>query len=363
MAILLLPTLPLRLTFLGIFVFVAVTVIVPSYWAYAWLEIMSAFLAAGVFAARESLRRTGSGAGLQRGLGTGIGVIAIGVAIILMTRFVAAGGTIGAVSHHTLRYEYAEFDIVVVTLGVLLWIPQVFFSIQLDMNGTGHAQRTLLGLVAVTASILTGAYILLEHFGGGALRSVSIGPLITGVVGLVVLITPIYRSLARACWNRGISGILQFGDYRQGWGKTLTELRKAIDGAAERKIARTSVTASVEATVTRPQSEPRAKRAGLGWPTWGLFAACGFAVFGTFIAVAAGNSSSGTEIGGWLIILAPVIALACAVGALRRRIRRRRASQHPAGATQSDRVSQTQRAPVLTSMEEAMTTEDVQPQS
>jgi hypothetical protein len=325
--ILSLPTLPLRLTFMGIFVFVAVTVIVPSYFAYAWLEIISAFLVAGVFAARESLRRTHSGTGLQRGLGTSLGVVAIGVAIVMVTRFVAAGGTFGTVSHHTLRYEYVEFDTVVVTLAVLLWVPQVFFNIQLDMDGTGHSQRILLGLVAVTASLLTGIYVLLEHFGGGALRSVSIGPLIAGVVGLVVIITPIYRSLARACWNRGISGILQFGDYRQGWRKTLTELGKAIDGAAERRIARTSGTAGAETTATRSQPEPRAERVTVGWPTWGLFAACGCAVFGTFIAVAAGNSSGVGTAGGLLILLAPVIMLACAVGALRRRRRRRRARQ------------------------------------
>lgn len=359
MAILLLPSLPLRLTFLGIFAFVAVTVIDPPYFAYAWLEIISTFLAAGVFAARDSIRRTGSEACLQRGLGTMIGVIAIGVAIVLVTKFVAAGGTFGTYSDQTLRYEYVEFDIVLVTLGLLLWVPQLFFSIQLDRDGKGDAQRVLLGLIAVAASILTGSYVLLEHFDGGTLRGISMGPLVAGVAGLVVLITPIYRSLARACWSRGISGILQVSTYRQSWGKTLAELGKVIDGASERGTARSSATAAAEAAATRPRAEPRTEKVVIGWPTWGLFAACAFAVCGTFIAVTTSNSSSGQIAGGLLIILAPVIALACAVGALWRRTRQRRASQHLA----SDLASQTHDAPLLTSTAEAMTTEDVQPRS
>lgn len=360
MAILLLPTLPLRLTFLGMFVFVVVTTIAPSYASYAWIEIILLFLVAGGFAARDSIRRAGSEIGLQRGMAAVGSVVVIGLTVILATRFVAAGGAFGAASNHTLRLRYVDFDLVVVALGLLLWIPQLFFDIQLDLPGTGGAQRVLLGLIAVTASIVTGAYVLLQHFGGGSLRQISIGPLVAGVAGLVVLITPIYRSLARACWSRGISGIVQFGQYRQDWGKTLIELRKAIDRAS----APSSIGSAVESAAIPPRSERPAQGLAQGWPRWGLLSACALLAFGVFIAYETRDSNNyAATAAGLLIILAFITALACAVGMLLRRITRRSAAQQPAGATQHGRISHAPGAALPTSTEEAMATDDVQSHS
>jgi hypothetical protein len=275
----------------------------------------------------------------------------------------AATGDFGtAANNHTYhRLGLIDLDLIVVTLGLLLWIPQLFFNIQLDMHGTGDAQRVLLALVAVAASIVTGIYVLLQHFGGGSLRQIRIGPLATGVVGLMVLITPVYRSLARACWSRGISGIVQFSKYRQDWGKTLIELRKAVDRASELSIARSSRAAAVEAAATPPRSEWPARRPAQGWPKWGLLAACALFAFGFTIVSSSNNGVIAT--GALLVMLALITALACAVIMLLRGIIQRRARQHPAGATQHGRVSHTLGAPLPTSTEEAMATEDVQPHS
>jgi hypothetical protein len=251
------------------------------------------------------------------------------------TRFLAAGGTIGlSAANHTERSAYIEFDLVVVTLWLLLWIPQLFFYIRLDTDSTGDAQRVLLGLIAVTASTVTGIYILLLHFGGGPLRMISTGPLAAGVAGLVVLITPVYRSLARTCWSRGISNIVQFSKYRQDWGKTLIELRKAVDRASDHSIARDSGAGAAEAAAPLPRSERRAPRPAQGWPKWGLLAACAILTFGIYIAAVTVHSNGGANVtGGLLIIGAFVTALACGAVMLLRRIIQRGARTHPTGAT------------------------------
>lgn len=240
-AILFLPTLPQRLTLLGIFVFVVITVTAPSYAGAAWGTALPLFFAASVFAVRGSIKRTGHWTiGLWRALAATVSVAVVGLGVILGTRFVAAGGTTGGVSHHTAFFQYVEFDLVVVTLGLLLWIPQLFFNIQLDADGKGDAQRVLLGPIAAAASVMTGIYILLLHFGGGPLGGIHMGPLIAGVFGVVLVVTPAYRSLARACWRRGVSGVFYSSSLGYDWGKALSELGKALDRASEHKIAGSS---------------------------------------------------------------------------------------------------------------------------
>jgi hypothetical protein len=276
-----------------------------------------------------------------------VGVVVIGVAIAVGTRFVATDGASGvSAADSTGRSGYVEFGLVVVTLLLLLWVPQLFFYIQLDMDAAGDAQRVLLGLIAVTASIVTGIYILLLHFRGGPLRGISLRPLAVGAAGLVVLITPVYRSLAGTCWSRGISDIVQFSKYRQDWGKTLIELRKAIDRASERSIARGSGAAAVEAAAPRPRSERPAPRPAQGWPKWGLLAACAIVTFGSHLAivtansnyaVVTANSNYGASIAdGLLVIVGFITALACVAVMLLRGIIQRvvrgeaidRASEH-----------------------------------
>jgi hypothetical protein len=275
------------LTLAGILVFVVITVGDPSYSAYAWAEILALLSVAGSLAARDSIQNAGGKAARQRAFAAILGVMVTGLAVILATRLVATG-TIGATSASSARLTYLNFDMIVITLTVLFWVPQFFFHIKLDMQGTGDAQRVLLGLIAVAASALTAAYIVLLHLGGGPLRKVSIGPLVAGIVGLAVLITPLYRSLARACWSRGISGIVSFNEYQQDWYKMLKELRMAVDqalggdtrpntGDGTRQI-RGPVAAKT--TTPRPQAQISAIRS---WPKRGLYTACALVALGSIL--------------------------------------------------------------------------------
>jgi hypothetical protein len=214
-AILFLPTLPQRLTFLGIFVFVAVTLISPSYAPYAWSEIGVLYVLVGGFALKDSMRKTGRWmTSLRRGMAATVGVVVFVSILIFATRLLATAGSVGAFSNSVPFFLYLRLDLIFAVLWLLFWIPQLFFDIQLDNDGTGDAQRVLLGPIAVTASVLTGAYILMDHFGAGPLRKVPVGPLIAGVVAVAILLTPTYRSLAGGCWRRGIVGILHLSKQR-----------------------------------------------------------------------------------------------------------------------------------------------------
>jgi hypothetical protein len=157
---------------------------------------------AGSLAARDSIQNAGGKAARQRAFAAILGVMVTGLAVILATRLVATG-TIGATSASSARLTYLNFDMIVITLTVLFWVPQFFFHIKLDMQGTSDAQRVLLGLIAMAASALTAAYIVLLHLGGGPLRKVSIGPLVAGIVGLAVLITPLLQVIGQSLLEPG----------------------------------------------------------------------------------------------------------------------------------------------------------------
>jgi hypothetical protein len=149
----------------------------------------------------------------------------------------AAGGTLGEGATGPTRLDAIDGGFLLVTLALLFWLPQLIFGIRLDVDGAGDAQRIFSGLIAKSASASTAIYILLAHFSGGPLREVSIGPLFAGLIGLVLLITPFYKALVRACCSRGIGGIASFDTYRQDWAKAVMELRKAVSQAPGRRVA------------------------------------------------------------------------------------------------------------------------------
>jgi hypothetical protein len=112
---------------------------------------------------------------------------------------------------------------------VLVGVPQRLFNIKLDV------QSILLGLITAAASVVTGAYIVLLHFGGGPLSKVNLGPLIVGTILTVVLVAPVYKSLVRGCWRNGISGM--FNCLSRQWDEALTELKKSLNQAVESRRA------------------------------------------------------------------------------------------------------------------------------
>ncbi len=204
------------------------------------------FVWAFIMAAWDSLKQKGHKAeSLSRKLAIAVGaLIAYSIvyeALTALARVVAsmvAGGNIRFIvlinsgpTDNTIGY--AESYLLIVTIVLLIWIPQVFFGIQLDISGTGDAQRVLLRLITGASCAMTGVVFILFHFGGGPLRNLNFGTLIIGIVGTVLLLAHPYRSLARVCWQRGIAGAFSLPALRQRWGNMVTELGKAIDRTTE----------------------------------------------------------------------------------------------------------------------------------
>jgi len=114
-------------------------------------------------------------------------------------------------------------------IWILVGVPQRLFNIKLDV------QSILLSLITAAALAVTGAYILLLHFGGGPLSKINVGPLIIGTILTVILVAPAYKSLARGCWQNGISGM--FNCLRCQWDEAVKELKKSLDQDAESRRA------------------------------------------------------------------------------------------------------------------------------
>lgn len=161
-------------------------------------------------------------------------------------QFIATGGggTGGLGSHASSTFGliegFATIALALVTVWLLVGVPQRLFRIKLDLDGAQELQPVLLGLLTAAASGLAAIYILLLHFDGGPLSGVRLGQLIAGIIGTVLLIAPLYRSLARACWRRGASGVFSPRAFKQRWGKTLIGMEEALNRDATHDTASNS---------------------------------------------------------------------------------------------------------------------------
>jgi len=244
-------TLQGRLVFFGVVLLLASEMVILSTFG---LGLLIAALAEAVWiwalvVAVRDRRRRHKHLTIRRAFAVGIG-ISVGLIALALTAdlgesvltFITTGGSAsgGASSSDLQSTQIDQFAGIALALAVfwlLVRIPQRLFKIKLDTHSTEEMQRVLLGLLTAAASVLTGIYILLLHFGGGPLSQVRPGPLVAGVIGTVVLLAPSYRSLARACWQRGVSGVFSPRGLKHYWGETLAELENVLNRSAESGIA------------------------------------------------------------------------------------------------------------------------------
>jgi len=162
-----------------------------------------------------------------------IGWVILGLAAIRETAMFLAFLTSGGSG----RLNFARADVfgsletyvVLATFVLLVWVPQVFFTIQLDLDGAGDAQRVLLSVITAAACGLTATYFVLLHFSGGVLHSIPPGPLTAAIIGTILLVAPLYRALARVCWQRGLGGVFDRGTLHRRWRNTISELGRALE--------------------------------------------------------------------------------------------------------------------------------------
>lgn len=235
-------TLVVQLTVLG-FIFGVITAIVPAKFdglpgIVAAVMFGWAFVAALVTSLKEKGHRQER---LRRTLTVTAGIVVIFLAIRELSKFLAfmaAGGNakidFGFSSASGGGVNGAAIGLTLFSIVILIWIPDACFRIQLDVSGTGDAQRVLLGLITAVSCVLTSVAFLLLHFDGGPLRNVSIGTLVVGVIGVVLLVAPPYRSLAKACWQGGTAGVFSLRARIRHWRNMEMELEQALGKIAER---------------------------------------------------------------------------------------------------------------------------------
>lgn len=172
-----------------------------------------------------ALRKKRNSAYLAAWIVAGLGGILAWFALQSLAVLASAG--ISGTDNSRSAYVYAQGYIIFGILWFLLGVPHRAFKYQIDQAGKGQAQHILLGLLTSVASILTASFILLLHFGGGPLQKVDIKALLAGTVPAVFLVSPWYRSVAKACWKHGVPGVFSVKPLKRGWSAAAKEVHDA----------------------------------------------------------------------------------------------------------------------------------------
>jgi hypothetical protein len=155
----------------------------------------------------------------------------IGLSIHGIALLASSGAYANGRSSHA--YVWVQLCVSESIAWLVLGIPNRAFAIRLDPDGQGYSRAALLNVLVWVATALTGVNILMLHFLGGPLRFVNTDALTIGVIFAVVLVAPIYRFVAVACWSYGLAGIFSSGRTIERWQKILLELRAASATAAK----------------------------------------------------------------------------------------------------------------------------------
>ena len=189
-----------------------------------------------------------------------LGATVGGLAALAALRGLAALAGNGSYGSDKFEWSFVNTEnyLVFGILWLLLGVPHRAFKYQLDQNGEGEAQHTLLGLVTAGAAILTSVSILILHFGGGPLHELDLKPLLAGIIFTVFLVLPGYRSLATACWGRGVHKIVRPKLAVKNWQETAAELDTALY-----RYFKNRNTASLDSEIyTQNDDNPRQQKSG-----------------------------------------------------------------------------------------------------
>jgi hypothetical protein len=147
--------------------------------------------------------------------------------------------------------------------AVLVAVPEQLRRKRPWTDASERARAVVPSWLAASAAVLTGAYLLAEHFFGGPLAGPSLWVVLVGGLGVAALLVPAYQFMARSCWEYGVEVILD----PQRWRDTSRKLWRELGGAflddtpghakpvASREAAATSGTVSRAGSVTQPGGE------------------------------------------------------------------------------------------------------------
>lgn len=99
------------------------------------------------------------------------------------------------------------------------------------MKARGVVPSRAPGWLTGMAAALSGAYIVLLHFGGGALARSSLGVLSVAAFVLAALLVPFYKAVVSACWRSGVTHVFDPVEWWRAWCAAWREI--IAPGAAE----------------------------------------------------------------------------------------------------------------------------------
>jgi hypothetical protein len=101
-----------------------------------------------------------------------------------------------------------RFACQLISLLLLVGVPAVLRR-WLPWHTASEMARSLVpSWLAATAAILTWLYIVLLHFGGGALAHDPMGLIVVAGIGAASLLAPLFQFIARSCWEYGSLALL-----------------------------------------------------------------------------------------------------------------------------------------------------------
>jgi hypothetical protein len=110
---------------------------------------------------------------------------------------------------------------------LLVGVPEILRRMPSLDGASDSTKRLLPGWLAVVAALVTALYVLLLHFFSGPLVNVPLGPLCAALLAALALLTPFYKLIAVACWERGVMDIVHLTHWRTSQRLMFSELRTA----------------------------------------------------------------------------------------------------------------------------------------
>jgi hypothetical protein len=155
----------------------------------------------------------------------------------LLVSLVTSGGSwsaagralLGEGGHGFLAYAlgFVRFSCQLASLLILVWIPAALRRRLPWKDASNLAKSLVPSWLAAAATIFTWLYIVLLHFGGGALAKDPLSLVAVAGLGAAVLLVPLFQFVARSCWEYGFVTVFDPVRWRGAFRAVHDEVRRA----------------------------------------------------------------------------------------------------------------------------------------
>jgi hypothetical protein len=135
---------------------------------------------------------------------------------------------------------------------VLVLAPEIIHRKLPFEHASEQAVRLVPAVLAVSAAMVTGVYLLGLHFFNEPLAKISPGVLAAAIVAVVALLMPLYQLIVRACWRYGLANLLNPKAWWFTRGQVMDEIRNyQARAATQRDEILASLGDAVDALLTQ----------------------------------------------------------------------------------------------------------------